>query len=128
MKIQQITPKLVVEGADEAIRYYGEVFGAVVRERHGGSGGVVFAELELAGGVVFQVKDADAVDTARGVGGSGVLLSVVVDDPDGLAGRMVEGGGVVVFEVADQEYGIRQGRVRDPFGHEWIVGGPQGGA
>ncbi|GAB2644658.1 VOC family protein [Nocardia goodfellowii] len=127
MKIEQITPKLVVEGADEAIRYYGEVFGAVVRERHGGAGRVVFAELELAGGVVFQVKDADAVDSAPGVG-AGVLLSVVVDDPDGLAGRMVEGGGVVVFGVADQEYGIRQGRVRDPFGHEWIVGGPLGGA
>jgi uncharacterized glyoxalase superfamily protein PhnB len=53
-----------------------------------------------------------------------VLLTVVTDDPDDLARRMVAAGGETVFEVADQYYGARQGRVRDPFGHEWIIGTP----
>ncbi|MEU8895889.1 VOC family protein [Nocardia sp. NPDC048505] len=125
MNIEKITPKLVVEGAAAAIRYYGDVFGAVLRERHDADGRVVFAELEVPGGAVFQLKDADAVDRDPGqLGGLGVLLTVLVDDPDRLAARMVEAGGESVFEVADQPYGVRQGRMRDPFGHEWIVGAP----
>jgi PhnB protein len=26
--------------------------------------------------------------------------------------------------VADQPYGLRQGRVVDPFGHHWLIGRP----
>ena len=37
---------------------------------------------------------------------------------------MVGAGGETVFEVAEQPYGARGGRVRDPFGHEWLVQTP----
>lgn len=125
MSIEQITPKLSVEGADKAIRYYGEVLGAVLRDRHEADGRVLFAELELPCGAAFQIKDADEFDPDPvRLGGRGVLLAVVTDDPDDLARRMVAAGGETVFEVADQYYGARQGRVRDPFGHEWIIGTP----
>jgi PhnB protein len=30
----------------------------------------------------------------------------------------------VVFPVADQLYGARGGRIRDPFGHEWLLQAP----
>ncbi|MGI5220423.1 VOC family protein [Nocardia sp. CA-290969] len=125
MNIEQITPKLVVEGADAAIRYYGEVFGAVLRRRDEADGRVVFARLGLPCGAVFELKDADEFDhDPLRLGGRGLLLTVVAGDPDALARRMVESGGEIVFEVADRPYGARQGRVRDPFGHEWIVGTP----
>lgn len=123
MSIEQITPKLIVEGADTAIRYYGDVFGAVVRQRHEADGRVVFAALRLACGAVFELKDADRFDQdPLRLGGRGLLLTVRTPEPDRLAERMVAAGGEIVFEVADQTYGARQGRVRDPFGHEWIVG------
>lgn len=125
MSIEQITPKLIVEGADAAIRYYGDVFGAVVRQRHDADGRVAFAALGLPCGTVFELKDADEIDRdPLRLGGRGLLLSVLSADPDHLAHRMAEAGGEIVFEVADQPYGARQGRVRDPFGHEWIVGRP----
>ncbi|MGW5386383.1 VOC family protein [Nocardia sp. NPDC003963] len=125
MSIEQITPKLIVEGADKAIRYYSEAFGAALQQRHEAAGRVVFAALGLPGGAVFELKDADEVDQdPLRLGGRGLLLTVVSADPDGLARRMVDAGGEIVFEVADQSYGVRQGRVRDPFGHEWIIGTP----
>ncbi|NUP26047.1 MAG: VOC family protein, partial [Nocardia sp.] len=114
---------LIVEGADDAIRYYREAFGAEVRQRHEAAGRVVFAALGIPGGVVFELKDADEFDhDPLRLGGRGLLLTMVSADPDGLARRMVDAGGEIVFEVADQPYGVRQGRVRDPFGHEWIIG------
>jgi uncharacterized glyoxalase superfamily protein PhnB len=54
-----------------------------------------------------------------------VLLQLVVADPDKVARAMVDAGGEYVFEVADREYGARAGRVRDPFGHEWLVQTPR---
>ena len=54
----------------------------------------------------------------------GPILDCVVDDPDAVAARMVEAGGEVVFPVADQPYGARGGRVRDPFGVQWLLQTP----
>ncbi len=34
---------------------------------------------------------------------------------------MVAGGATVVFPIADQFYGAREGRLRDPSGHLWIL-------
>ena len=34
---------------------------------------------------------------------------------------MVSAGAEVVFGIADQFYGRREGRLRDPFGHLWII-------
>lgn len=120
----RVRPKLVVEGADRAIDFYAAVLGARLQARHTVGEQVVFAQLELPSGDVLQVKDADGTDAAPGTSGSGVVLDVLCSDPDAVAARAVERGAVMVFAVDDQSYGSRQGRFRDPFGHQWIVGTP----
>jgi PhnB protein len=57
----------------------------------------------------------------QALGGSPVILNLVVDDVDAVAKRLKKAGAEVVFPVADQFYGRREGRFRDPFGHLWIV-------
>jgi uncharacterized glyoxalase superfamily protein PhnB len=56
-----------------------------------------------------------------------VRLSLHVDDPDAAQARAVAAGARELFAVADQPYGLRQGRVVDPFGHHWLLGRPLGG-
>lgn len=120
----QISPKLVVRHADGAIDFYRRTLGASLRERYTMGDQVVFALLEIGGSRV-ELKDADDVDPSPdGLGGTPVILSLIHDDPDAVAQAMVEAGGTVVFPVADQPYGTRQGRVRDPYGHVWILGTP----
>jgi PhnB protein len=58
------------------------------------------------------------------LGGTSVRISLIVPDPDIMAERAVTAGARVVFPVADQPYGFRQGRVADPFGHHWLIGRP----
>jgi PhnB protein len=53
--------------------------------------------------------------------GTTVRLHLEVDDVDAVCERAVAAGAVVLIPVADQFYGHRAGRLRDPFGHEWIV-------
>ncbi len=120
----QVVAKLVVSDADKAIAYYKSVLGAVRRQRYTHRGEVVFAEIELQG-TRLELKTEDQHDPSPStLGHPGVLLSVTTEDPDGLAAAMVGGGGEMVFEVADQPYGARGGRVRDPFGHEWLLQTP----
>ena len=121
----RVQPKLVVggAGADAAIAFYEAVLGARLVSRYTMDGAVVFAQLELPGGSQFQVKDADATDAAPPASG-GVVIGVLCDDPDAVAEAAVEHGAEMVFPVADQPYGARQGRFRDPAGHQWLVGTP----
>lgn len=117
----KLIPKLVVTGAADAIDFYTRVFGARVKQRYDAGDTVVYALLELLGGQI-GLKDADQYDPSpTTLGRPGVLLEVTTDDPDGIAAAVVDAGGSVVFDVADQPYGARGGRVRDPFGHEWLV-------
>ncbi|WP_229434935.1 MULTISPECIES: VOC family protein [Nocardia] len=56
-------------------------------------------------------------------GGSPVLIMLTVPDPGATAAQMVRHGGELVIPVENRPYGRRQGRVRDPFGHLWVLGG-----
>ena len=38
-----------------------------------------------------------------------------------VAAKAVSAGATEMFPVADQPYGLRQGRVVDPFGHHWLI-------
>ncbi|MCK0113035.1 VOC family protein [Ornithinimicrobium sp. F0845] len=118
----RVRPKLVVDGADRAIEFYQEVLGATLVSRYAMGDAVVFAQLELPSGDVLQLKDPDDVDRGPTEGGAGVVMDIVCDDPDALVARAVELGSEVLFPVDDQPYGSRQGRIRDPFGHQWIAG------
>lgn len=118
MALHRISPKLVVDGADRALAFYCDVLGGEIASRFEHQGKVVFAEVRVGDAVVVQVKDSDATDAP----GSGVIVDVVCDDPDGVMAQALAGGGEEVFPVTDQPYGARQGRFRDPFGHQWIVG------
>jgi PhnB protein len=55
------------------------------------------------------------------IGGSPVLLSVYVEDVEGVFTRAVEGGATVVRPLETHFYGDRAGIFEDPFGHRWNV-------
>jgi PhnB protein len=35
--------------------------------------------------------------------------------------RAIDAGAEVIYPLADQFYGERGGRLRDPFGHQWMM-------
>lgn len=120
-RIEQFHPRLVVEGADDALAFYAAVFDGQVTERYDDGAGLVHHAMIVAGPVRIAVKDAGDGDPAPSGGGQSVIFAVYVDDPDALAARMVAGGAEVIFPVADHDYGDRAGRLRDPWGHQWTV-------
>ncbi len=113
-----LVPKVVAPSADEAISFYSRAFGLEPTLRYTFGDTVVFAEL-CRGGVRLQVKDADATDPAGAV--DSLILTLEVDDAEAVAKQALSVGAEEVFEVADQGYGMIQGRIRDPYGVQWIL-------
>jgi PhnB protein len=119
-EILGLHPRLVVENADAALEFYVKAFGAEVLERYTVDGQVVHSMVAV-GPVRFAVKDAGGPDLAPAGESVPVLMSLDVTDADAAAARMQEAGATVIFEVADHGYGDRGGRLRDPFGHQWML-------
>jgi PhnB protein len=120
----QVTPYLVVDGANAAIEFYAKVFGTRERMRLPGPDDTVgHAELQLGDSLIMLADEAPQVG-ARGpkaVSGTPVTISVYEDDVDGVVDRAVSAGAKVLRPVEDQFYGDRVGQFEDPFGHRWSV-------
>ena len=119
MSVDDLYPFLAVRDTKAASRFYAEAFGATVVQEFG----PVFV-LEIDGFHVGLAPEAPELGTPspESVGATTVRISLHVDDPDGVAAQAVAAGATLRFPVEDQPYGMRQGRVVDPFGHHWLIG------
>lgn len=124
----RIQIRLVVEDAAAALDFYVTALGGreVVRYAEP-SGTIVHAEVEV-GESTFSVTEADgAINLSPAqIGGTPVLCQLQTPDADSRAEAMVANGATVLIPVADQSYGSRDGRLRDPFGHLWLLSQPLG--
>ena len=120
----QVTPYLCVDGADAAIDFYTNVFGAKERMRMPAPEGKVgHAELELGNALIMLSDEMPDFGnkSPKTVGGTPVILSLYVEDVDGVFGKAIEAGATAIREPEDQFYGDRAGQFEDPFGHRWSV-------
>lgn len=120
----KIVPMLSLRVATLASDFYQRAFGAVERSRLTSPDGTVVAVLAIGDaefGVVDETPRAGNLSPET-LGGTSVRISLHVEDPDAVAQRAVDAGAELIFPVEDQPYGMRQGRLRDPFGHHWLVG------
>lgn len=113
---EQLHPRLVVRGADEAIAFYRRAFGAELVERYTAPDGTVVHALLRAGAAVWAVKDADEYDPP-----TPTIQALYVSDADAVGAALEAAGATVRFPIADHPYGERGGRFTDPFGHQWMV-------
>lgn len=97
----------------------------------GDKGGVAHAQLALGNGMVMLGSVADGDSSEYGklvrqpeqVGGFETQSPyVVVPDADAVYRRVKEGGGRIVIEIKDEDYGGRGFSCLDPEGHLWNVG------
>ncbi len=121
-----ITPVLTVREAPSAVTFYMRAFGAEEVYRNTYSDGRIVSEMAL-GRARFRVAD-EAPEASnlspQSLNGTTVRINLLVADPDAVFQQAIESGAVEVAPVSDQSYGLRQGRLTDPFGHHWLIGRP----
>jgi PhnB protein len=124
-----ITAILTVRNAADAVVFYRRALGAEEIYRNTYPDGKIVAEIAI-GDARFRVAD-EAPEASnlspQSLNGTCVRLNLMVADPDALVSRAIAQGAVQIAPVADQPYGLRQGRFADPFGHHWLIGRPLAG-
>ena len=124
--ILEVYAYLRVHDTAQAIDFYTRAFGAKELFRLTEPGGRIgHAEITL-GPVTLMLSDEYPEFDIRGprsIGGTSVTLHIHATDVDALFERAVSAGATPLRPPQDQFYGERSGTVRDPFGHEWLLGG-----
>lgn len=122
---QSITAYLRVRRAPDAIAFYGKAFGA--REAPGRlvgpDGKVMHTVLTIGNSELMLCDEFPEWDSPspQTLGGTTVSIALAVPDVDTVVERAVSHGATLKFPVSDQFYGMRSGRIVDPFGHVWVI-------
>lgn len=123
--IHEVFAYLRVRDTAAAIGFYAQAFGATERFRLvEPSGRIGHAELQL-GPAVLMLSDAFpefGLEPPPGDRDIGASVHLHVDDCDALVQRAEAAGARVLMPPTDQFYGERSARLRDPFGHTWLIG------
>ncbi len=123
--IRAITPYLAVRDARAAIAFYTVAFGA--RQKlliEGPDGRIAHATVGI-GSVELYIADEhpefEHVVGPETLGGTSVTLDLDVDDVDATVERAIAAGATLVRPPDHPESGVQAGKVRDPFGHVWLI-------
>lgn len=129
MERQSIFPYLSVDDAAKALDFYITAFGG---EKAGPTlrapdGTILHAEVKIGASAFFLAEASADPNGASplGLGNTPVRMALDVPDVDAFMAQAAEHGAEIVIQPADQFYGYRSGRLRDPFGHVWVVSTPK---
>jgi PhnB protein len=121
------TPILRVRNAARAIEFYQQAFGAVEVDRYTAPDGVIAYAALTIGEARFGLAEESPATGSPGpqtLSGSTVCIDLLVPNADPVVEKAVSLGAKIQYPVKDQFYGLRQGRILDPFGHMWSIGSP----
>lgn len=125
--VPRVSPRLIVRGAARAIEFYRAAFGAEeIGERFSDpSGAVIHAEVHIGdSAVMISDETGDGAPAQAPPSLNGTVTAIMATywaDVDVVWERAVAAGAEVIYPLADQFYGERGGRLRDPFGQQWML-------
>ncbi len=125
MKILDVFAYLRVESSVAAIAFYEKAFGATEKFRLSEPSGRVGHAEVLFGTTVVMLSDEFpeyGIVGPKQLGGTSFAIHLHVEDVDAAHARALAAGAEEIMKPQDQFYGERSSKVRDPFGHEWLLG------
>src|ERR1700749_3821510 len=106
------------------VSFYEKAFGAVEIRRFNNDDGTIHVCEFTIGDAMFHLHE-DAYDgryySPHKHNGTTVTIGLFVDDVQAVFNRAIAAGAEVISPVTDYEYEMRQGELRDPFGHLWTI-------
>lgn len=117
-------PRLVVKGADEAIAFVRNGMDGTLVDRFADvDGRVVFSKVTLGQVAISLVEEAPDWGwiSPQTLGGTPIMMQLDLESCDAMAEQMLTHKAEIIVPIENRAYGKREGRLRDPFGHLWIL-------
>ena len=118
-----VIPALAFKGAEEAIKWYKNIFGAKEKMRFDNPDKTVAHAELLMGDCVVMVSEENPQynKSPKTLKGNSVNLCIYVPDVDKTIEKALDNKAKLLMPAEDQFYGDRSGRIEDPFGYIWII-------
>ena|ERR1700733_3136403 len=117
-------PVLSIGSGVMDIEFYKNAFGAIELWRISNPDGSVHVAAFSINGAAFRLheesKDGRNLSPDQ-AGCTTVTIGLIVDDVHAVVAKAVTTGATMVSPVIDYDYGYRQGEIKDPFGHYWLI-------
>ncbi|WP_031526536.1 VOC family protein [Dyadobacter crusticola] len=117
-------PQLIIPNGVTNVDFYIQAFGAIeLRRISNNDESIHVSELSIDS-AIFHLHEETANPKAfspKRHNGTTVTIGLFVPDVDAVMNRASAAGGEVISPAQDYDYGYRQGKIRDPFGHIWMI-------
>jgi PhnB protein len=111
-----ITPNIIADDAERVLDFLRRAFGATENYRLTLSDGrITHCEVAIGDSIV------NLGTAMEGWPAHGLVAQIFVEAPDALYEQAIRAGATAVTPVTDMFFGVREGRVSDPFGNIWII-------
>ena len=121
LRLRQIMPSLTVGDIEASIRWYTDVLGWTLDERHEHEGRVMAASVKAGAASIVLAQDDRAQGRERDKGVGFRIYCSTVQDVDQLAADVRARGGTLASEPTDQPWGARDFAVVDPDGFKITI-------
>lgn len=122
--IISFAPQLHIGSAVRDIDFYTKAFGAIEARRWiNEDGSVHVAELRIGEAIFYlheEKPEAGAVTPGK-YGAITCTVALFVPDVDVMMESAIAAGAIELSAARNYEYGYRQGKIEDPFGHHWLL-------
>jgi PhnB protein len=117
-------PQLFINNGVTDISFYANAFGATENLRFNNDDGSLHVVELSINGCIFHLHEITANPyrfSPQKHNGITTLVGLFVPDVDAVMNNAIKAGAIEIDPAKDYEYGYRQGTIRDPFGHQWLI-------
>ena len=116
-------PQLLINNGVKDISFYANAFDATENFcLRNDDDSVHVAELSIDG-TIFHLHEVTKQHffSPEKHHGTTAIIGLFVSDVSAVMNKAIRAGAIEISPVKDYEYGYRQGEIKDPFGHHWLI-------
>jgi PhnB protein len=117
-------PHLTIRNGVTNVDFYIQAFDAIeLRRFSNDDGSIHVSELSINGNVfhLHETMGRPNSTSPEQYNASTVTIGLFVPDVDEVMSKAIAAGAIEMSPAQDYDYGYRQGEIKDPFGHYWLI-------
>lgn len=117
-------PQLYIPHGVTDVRFYEQAFDAVELRRFSNDDGSIHVSELSIDDCLFHLHEENHSKNQfkpEHMHGTTVLIGLFVSDVDAVMTKALAAGAVLLSPAESYDYGYRQGEIRDPYGHVWLI-------